>query len=269
MTDVDVGAGALLARVIVNRLWQQHFGRGLVATTSDFGTRGGPPTHPELLDWLATELIRNGWKLKPIQRLMMLSSTYQQSSQLDVDKLAKDPDNLLVWRRPKKRMEAEVLRDAILQVGGILDGTMYGPGTLDTSARRRSIYFTVKRSKLIPMLQVFDCPDGLSGVGERQATTIAPQALLLLNNPQVRAASKGLAKHVAPTAETPLESAIVQAYEITMSRPPVSGELQAELAFINQQADSHHQAGRADPRQLALADFCQILLCLNEFVYID
>ena len=269
MTDVDEGAGALLARVIVNRLWQQHFGRGLVATTSDFGIRGGPPTHPELLDWLASELIRHDWKLKPIHRLMMLSSTYQQSSSLEADKLAKDPDNLLLWRRPKKRLEAEVLRDAILQVGGILDETMYGPGTLDTATRRRSIYFTVKRSKLIPMLQVFDCPDGLSGIGERQATTIAPQALLLLNNPQVRAASKGLAKHVAPTAETPLEAAITQAYEIAMSRPPVSDELQSEIAFINQQAASHQQAGHAEPRQLALADFCQILLCLNEFVYVD
>lgn len=269
MTDVDQGAGALLARVIVNRLWQQHFGRGLVATTSDFGVRGGPPTHPELLDWLASELIRNDWKLKPIHRLMMLSSTYQQSSQLQADKLAIDSENLLLWRRPKKRLEAEVLRDSILQVGGILDATMYGPGTLDTATRRRSIYFTVKRSKLIPMLQVFDCPDGLSGIGERQATTIAPQALLLLNNPQVRAASKGLAQQVAPNAETTLEAAITQAYEIAMSRPPVADELQAEIAFINQQTASHQQAGHSDPRQLAIADFCQILLCLNEFVYVD
>lgn len=269
MTDVDAGAGALLARVIVNRLWQQHFGRGLVATTSDFGVRGGPPTHPELLDWLAAELIRNDWKLKPIHRLMMLSSTYQQSSDLDANKLAKDADNILVWRRPKKRLEAEVLRDAILRVGGILDETMYGPGTLDTGTRRRSIYFTIKRSKLIPMLQVFDCPDGLSGIGERQATTIAPQALLLLNNPQVRTASKGLAQKVAPAADTPLEAAITQAYEIAMARPPVAEELQSEIAFINQQTASHQQAGHGEPRQLAIADFCQILLCLNEFVYVD
>ena len=269
MTDVDSGAGALLARVIVNRLFQQHFGRGLVATTSDFGVRGGPPSHPELLDWLAAELIRNDWKLKPIHRLMMLSSTYQQSSKLDAAKLALDADNVLVWRRPKKRLEAEVLRDAILQVGGILDTTMYGPGTLDTATRRRSIYFTIKRSKLIPMLQVFDCPDGLSGVGERQATTIAPQALLLLNNPRVREASKGLARQVAPTAETPVEAAVNQAYEITMSRPATADELQSAVRFVAEQSASHQQAGHGEPRQLALADFCQILLCLNEFVYVD
>jgi hypothetical protein len=253
----------------VNRLWQQHFGRGLVATVSDFGVRGTPPTHPELLDWLAAELIRNGWKLKPIHRLMMLSSTYQQSSDLHADKLKIDADNLLLWRRPKKRLEAEVLRDAILQVGGILDDTMYGPGTLDTATKRRSIYFTVKRSKLIPMLQVFDCPDGLSGIGERQATTIAPQALLLLNNPRVRESCKELAKRIAPNSETPVNAAISQAYEVTMSRPPTADELQAGLAFIDQETKSHQAAGHPDPRHLAVADYCQILLCLNEFVYVE
>lgn len=269
MTDVDDGAGALLARVIVNRLWQQHFGRGLVATVSDFGVRGTPPTHPELLDWLAAELIRNGWKLKPIHRLMLLSKTYQQSSRLDAGKLKIDEGNQWLWHRPKKRLEAEVLRDAILQVGGLLDDKMFGPGTLDVASRRRSIYFTVKRSKLIPMLQVFDCPDALSGIGERQATTIAPQALLLLNNPQVRESSKQLAKQIAATAEAPLDAAISQGYEITMSRPPTADELDAGRTFIDQQTKSHQAAGHAEPRQLAIADYCQILLCLNEFVYVD
>jgi hypothetical protein len=269
MTDVDEGAGALLSRVIVNRLWQQHFGRGLVATVSDFGVRGTPPTHPELLDWLAAELIRNNWKLKPIHRLMLLSNTYQQSSRLETDKLKLDADNLLLWRRPKKRLEAEVLRDAILQVGGLLDDKMYGPGTLDVGSRRRSIYFTVKRSKLIPMLQVFDCPDALSGIGERQATTIAPQALLLLNNPQVREACKHLAKQVAPTNESPLNTAITQAYETTVSRTPTADELDAGLAFIEQQTKSHQASGQTDAQQLAIADFCQILLCLNEFCYLE
>ncbi|MDB5390722.1 MAG: hypothetical protein JWM11_6368 [Planctomycetaceae bacterium] len=269
MTDLDEGAGALLARVAVNRLWQQHLGRGVVGTVSDFGVKGEKPTHPELLDWLAGELIRNGWKLKPMHRLIMLSATYQQSSNLDSAKVTADPDNKLVWRRPKKRLEAEVLRDAILKVGGLLDESMFGPGTLDTASNRRSIYFTVKRSKLIPMLQVFDCPDALSGVGERQATIIAPQALLLMNNARVREASKRLAKHVAPAAETPLEAAIIDAYSITVSRPPAADELKTAIAFVTQQTESHKQSGHAEPRSLALADMCQILLCLNEFVYID
>lgn len=269
MTDLDEGAGALLARVAVNRLWQQHMGRGIVATVSDFGIKGEKPTHPELLDWLASELIRNEWKLKPMHRLIMLSATYQQSSSLDPAKQLVDPDNRLVWRRPKKRLEAEVLRDAILKVGGLLDESMYGPGTLDTNSNRRSIYFTVKRSKLIPMLQVFDCPDALSGVGERQATIIAPQALLLMNNPRVREASKKLAKRISPAAETPLETALAEAYSVTVSRPPEPDELKTAVAFVTQQTESHKQAGHAEPSQLALADMCQILLCLNEFVYVD
>lgn len=269
MTDVDEGAGALLARVIVNRLWQQHFGRGLVATVSDFGVRGTPPSHPELLDWLATELIRNEWKLKPIHRLMLLSNTYQQNSHLYADKLKLDADNQWLWRRPKKRLEAEVLRDSILQVGGILDDKMFGAGTLDTNSKRRSIYFTVKRSKLIPMLQVFDCPDALSGIGERQATTIAPQALLLMNNPGVRESCKELAKRVAPASDTTTNVAITQAYEITISRPPTEDELQSGVSFIEHQTKSHEMSGHPEPRQLAIADYCQILLCLNEFVYVD
>ena len=273
MTDLEFGAGALLARVAVNRIWQQHLGRGIVGTVSDFGIKGESPTHPELLDWLAMELIQNGWKLKPIHRLIMLSSTYQQNSDLDPAKRSIDPENKTVWRRSKKRLEAEILRDAILKAGGILDESMYGPGTLDTASNRRSIYFTVKRSKLIPMLQVFDCPDGLSGIGERQATVIAPQALLLLNNPRVREAAKQLAKRVrqssdAPTS-APLAAALTQAYIVTLSRPPADDELKTALDFVNRQTESHQQSGHAEPDLLALADMCQILLCLNEFVYVD
>src|SRR5207244_6323242 len=186
ITDVDQGAGRLLARVIVNRLWQHHLGRGIVATPSDFGTRGERPTHPELLDWLATELIRNGWRLKPIHKLIVTSSTYMQSSQRDDAKARVDPDNRLFWRRPPHRLEAEVIRDALLSVSGALDTRMFGPGTLNSANKRRSIYSTVKRSKLMPMMQLFDAPEALGGVAQRPTTTIAPQALLLMNNPNVR-----------------------------------------------------------------------------------
>src|SRR6185503_599914 len=156
LTDVDHGAGALAARVMANRLWQHHLGRGIVATPSDFGTRGAPPTHPELLDHLASELVQGGWRLKPLQRLIMLSSTYQAASTYDLAKAAADPDNQLFWRRPARRLESESIRDTMLSVAGMLDTTMYGPGTLNPASKRRSVYFTVKRSSLIPMMTVFD-----------------------------------------------------------------------------------------------------------------
>src|SRR5262249_28234691 len=139
VTDVDEGAGALLARVIVNRLWQHHMGRGIVATPSDFGTQGERPTHPELLDWLAGELIRNGWRLKPIHKLIMTSKAYMQSSANDPARAKIDRDNKLCWRFNRRRLEAEIVRDSMLSVSGLLDENMFGPGTLDESMKRRSI----------------------------------------------------------------------------------------------------------------------------------
>ncbi len=164
MTDVDEGAGRLLARVIVNRLWQHHFGRGIVATPSDFGTQGDKPTHPELLDWLAKELIDSGWKLKHIQKLMMTSAAYTEGSADDKTKPAVDPDDKLLWRFAPRRLEAEAIRDSILSVSGQLDPTMYGPGTLDPMQKRRAIYFTISCSQLIPMMTQFDAPDSLVGI---------------------------------------------------------------------------------------------------------
>ena len=184
--------GRLLARVIVNRLWQHHMGRGIVATPSDFGIRGERPTHPELLDHLAGELIKNGWKLKAIHKLIMTSAAYQESTLVDEAKVKLDRDNKLYWRQPVRRLEAEIIRDAILSVGGELDPKMFGPGTLDEKSKRRSIYFTVKRAKLMPMMVIFDAPEALSGMAERPTTTIAPQALHMLNNPQVRQAAEGV-----------------------------------------------------------------------------
>ncbi|MGE0608417.1 MAG: PSD1 and planctomycete cytochrome C domain-containing protein [Pirellulales bacterium] len=271
LTDVDNGAGALLARVMANRLWQHHLGRGIVATPSDFGTRGERPTHPELLDWLAGELIRQDWKLKPLHKQIMSSAAYRQSAQHDEARLAADGDNKLIWRQTRRRLEAEVVRDALLAVGGQLDTTMYGPGTLDGGSRRRSIYFTVKRSQIMPMLQVFDAPDALSGVGERPTTTIAPQALYLLNNPQARAAAKGLAERVATVDGNPstLEQAVSQAYQITLARLPTAEELAEDVAFVRAQGASYTSADPASQQLAALADFCQVLLCLNEFVYVE
>ncbi|MCI0639769.1 MAG: PSD1 and planctomycete cytochrome C domain-containing protein [Gemmataceae bacterium] len=266
LTDVDQGAGHLLARVIVNRLWQHHLGRGIVATPSDFGKRGEPPTHPELLDYLAQELIKNGWRLKPIHKLILTSAVYVQSAQVDEAKAKIDRDNKLFWRKPARRLEAEIIRDCVIAVGGELDKTMYGPGTLDPASKRRSIYFTVKRSKLVPMMVIFDAPEALSGMAERPTTTIAPQALHLLNNPQVRAAARGLARRAAPSADTPLEKAVEAAYRIALTRLPTREEAQDALAFLAQQtAMTPGAAGR----ETALTDFCHVLFCLNEFVYVD
>ena len=267
MTDVDNGAGRLLARVIVNRLWQHHMGRGIVATPSDFGIRGEKPTHPELLEYLAGELIKNGWQLKPIHKLIISSAVYQQSSTIDETKTKLDKDNQLFWRRPVKRLEAEVIRDSLLAVGGILDDKMYGPGTLDENSKRRSIYFTMKRSKLIPSLIIFDAPDGTTGVGERPTTTIAPQALHLLNNPQVRSYAHGLAKRIAPDDKVGFEQAIASAYRISLSREATTEEIKDGLEFLKGQMASY--SGKTDARHLALTDYCQTLMCLNEFVYVE
>ena len=269
ITDAREGAGPLLARVIVNRLWQHHLGAGIVATPSDFGTRGEAPTHPELLDWLASELVASGWRLKPIHKLIMLSAVYTQGSDVDPAKARIDPDNRLLWRRPVRRLEAEVIRDALLAVSGALDTTMYGPGTLDEASRRRSIYFTVKRSKLVPMMQVFDAPDGLQGAPARPTTTIAPQALLLMNNPNVRQCAKSFARRVASDAKTPAEEAVRRAYQLALARSPTEGELADAVSFLKGQIESHKSSGKGDGRELALTDFCQALFCVNEFVYVD
>jgi mono/diheme cytochrome c family protein len=266
MTDVDHGAGTLLARVIVNRLWQHHMGRGIVATPSDFGVRGELPTHPELLDYLASELIRNGWRLKPIQKLIVTSAVYRTTAAADEAKLKLDRDNTLCWRHPSRRLEAEAIRDSLLAISGQLDLTMYGPGTLDDGSKRRSIYFTMKRSKLIPMLVIFDAPDGTVGVGERPSTVVAPQALLLMNNPQVRQWATSFGARVGKDAQTP-DDAIQRAYRIALGRDPSTEELADGVAFVKREEASYN--GKANARELALTDFCQVLMCLSEVMYLE
>ena len=174
ITDDKYGAGQLLARVIVNRIWQHHMGRGIVATPSDFGTQGSAPSHPRLLDWLASELIRNQWQLKPIHRLILNSSVYKQSSDTNEARLTQDSENTLFWHHQELRLEGEVIRDAMLAISGQMDATMFGPGTLEPDMKRRSIYFFIKRSQLIPMMTLFDGPDTLQGIAVRSNTTVAP-----------------------------------------------------------------------------------------------
>ena len=270
LTDTDKGAGALLARVIVNRLWQHHLGRGLVSTPSDFGTRGEKPTHPELLDWLAGELIRSGWSLKSMHRAILLSAVYQMDSHIDERKLQLDRDNRLVWHQPMRRLEAEALRDSMMAVGDALETRMFGAGTLKETNSRRSIYFTVKRSQLVPILQVFDWPDALSGMGDRQTTTIAPQALLFMNDPQVRNWSAGLARRAEQAGAGNPTAVVKAAYRLVLGRDPAGEEMTDALSFLNRQELTFRNSPlQAKEKQEALVDFCQALLSLNEFAYVE
>ncbi len=253
ITDVEHGAGALLARVMVNRIWQQHFGVGLVPSANDFGKTGEACTQPELLDWLAGQLIENGWRLKPIHRLILSSRAWQQSSARDAVKEAADPSNSLFMRFVPQRLEAEAIRDSMLAVSGLLDRTLYGAGTRDENSRRRSIYFNIKRSQLIGSMVVFDQPEPLVSQGARPRTTVAPQALVLMNSPQARSWAEGLAKRLQAAGTVPEQ--IELAYRLCFFRAPTAEELAAGKAFL--ETGAH------------LAEYCQVVLSLNEMIYLN
>ena len=245
LADIELGSGALLARVIANRIWQHHFGRGIVTTPSDFGSRGAAPTHPQLLDYLAWELIRHDWSLKHLHRLIMQSATYQQS----VLQHVRSPlDDQLFRGRQLRRLEAEAIRDQMLVLSGAFDNRMYGPGTLDESQPRRSIYFRVKRSRLIPLMTLFDAPDALQGTAERPTTTVAPQALALLNAGHVKRLAMGFADRLTREAAQSLDAAVRRAYREALARQPSAEELRDAIAFIQQQRHEHeaNQQQRVD-----------------------
>jgi hypothetical protein len=269
ISDTEIGAGHLLARVIVNRLWQHHFGRGIVATASDFGKQGTPPTHPELLDHLANELIRGGWSLKRLHLRMLTSAAYRQSGAFRADQARIDPDNQWLWRRAPRRLEAEAIRDAMLAAAGLLDRHMYGPGTLEESHVRRSIYFTTKRSRLISMMQLFDAPEPLVSVGGRPSTTVAPQALLFMNNPQVRTWCAALGRQIAASASRSETAGIQTAYRMALGRAATDEELAAAGTFLTNQTASYAAGGKPNAAELAWADFCQTLFGLNEFIFVE
>jgi hypothetical protein len=266
ITDPKDGAGQLAARVMVNRLWQHHFGRGMVATPNDFGAQGEPPSHPELLDWLASDLMENGWRLKRLHKLMMTSSVYLQSAAFDEKRAKIDRENNYHWRRAPQRLEGEAIRDAMLSVAGMLDETMYGPGTLDQNMRRRSVYFFIKRSQLIPMMMLFDWPEHLVSIGARSVTTISPQSLMFMNSPQARQFAEGFAAQLQGKSA---EEAVRQAYQIAFGRDPVERERSLAAEFLARQKDLHQQAGHPDADRRAMIDLCQALMSLNEFVYME
>jgi hypothetical protein len=190
----------LVARVMVNRVWQHHFGKGIAASSSDFGFKGEKPTHPELIDWLATDFVKDGWSLKKLHKLIMLSATYQQSSQFRADAAQTDPENRLLWRYPRQRLEGEVIRDASLYISGLLNPAMGGPGVYPElpngmekaggwrlskkteDRNRRSIYIFVKRNLRYPMFETFDMPDTHESCARRNCTTSPLQALNMMND---------------------------------------------------------------------------------------
>jgi Protein of unknown function (DUF1553)/Protein of unknown function (DUF1549) len=269
----------LTARVIVNRLWQGHFGRGIVATPSDFGTQGTAPTHPELLDWLATELVKQEWSLKAIHRLMVMSATYRQASFASPGTRELDPDNALFSRMFRRRLEAEAVRDALLAVSGRLDTRVGGPSvfpdlpagvqtrggwTRSESAsdrNRRSVYVFVRRNLKYPLFDAFDAPDTNVTCPERNVSVNAPQALTLLNSNLVVEYAKAMATRIRQEAgeETSPEATVQRAYALAFSRTPDATETARGISFLKAAKDEASE----------LEDFCHALINLNEFVFVD
>ena len=295
MTDVDHGAGALVARVIVNRVWQHHFGSGLVRTVGDFGVRSEAPSHPELLEWLARDLVQHGWKLKRLHRLILTSAAYQQAS-AGITPASADPDNRLLWKRHPQRLEAEILRDSMLAVSGTLNLEAFGPGFKPPIAdeamlarnikdpypkdvkdsadvRRRSVYMFHKRVIPNPLLQAFDKPDAQQSCNRRDPTTVAPQALALLNDPFVRSVSLDFADRLLKEADNDPAKCIDRGYQLAVCRSPSDTERLASLEFletqIKERTTREPKPSADEARRRALADWCQILFSLNEFLYID
>ncbi len=301
LTDPD---NPLTGRVMVNRVWHHHFGTGIVATPGDFGIMGSRPTHPELLDWLTDDFVRNGWSLKRLHRLIMTSSTYRQSSGNREQARVADPSNQLLWRFPPQRLEAEAVRDSALAVAGLLNTAVGGRsvfpplpagmpkpvGGWDLSKdvsehNRRSVYIFVRRNDPYPMLSAIDFPDSHDSCSRRNRTTTAPQALTLLNGKLTAEWARHFAGRVLDQAAGDPGRQVEAAYSLAYSRPPDPWEKDTAQTFLARQADiiaaqtaeenaapvpdvaaaAGDAASRA--RAAALVDYCLMLLNSNEFVY--
>ncbi len=291
----------LSARVMVNRLWQHHFGEGLVRTPDNFGALASPPTHPELLDWLAGEFMEGGWRLKRLHKLMMLSSTYQMDAThaRESEYSQSDFANDFRWRAVRRRLESEPLRDAMLAVSGQLNAIALGPSFYPPASKesleglskkgadwgssppheqqRRSIYMMTKRSLLLPLMTTFDFSDTTQPCSQRNVSTVAPQALALLNNEFVHQQSAAFAARVIGEVGRDPSAQVERAWWLALARVPSESERAAALAHLA--AQSRHLQSRAEGdgktlgedevRQPALASLCHVLFNLNEFIYVD
>ncbi len=281
---IDPAVTPVLPRVMVNRVWQHHFGRGIVPTPDDFGHMGQPPTHPDLLEWLAQYFIEHDWSVKRLHRLIMLSSTYRMSGRADPGAVARDPNNRLYHHMPLRRLEAEAIRDAILAVSGRLNRTMFGPGVLpyltpfmegrgrpSTSGPldgdgRRSIYINVRRNFLTPMLLVFDYPVPFTTIGQRSVSNVPAQALTLMNSPFVVQQARRWAEkllHELPDSDN--EVRVRRLYLEAFSREPTATELHAAMEFLAAQAKEYG----TDANDIRVwADLCHVLFNVKEFIFI-
>jgi len=267
----------LTARVLANRLWQHHFGAGLVRTVNDFGIKGDRPSHPELLDWLAATLVEHGWRLKPVHRLLVLSQTYRQSSRSPraVEAQQIDPENRLLWKFNRRRLSAEEVRDAMLAVSGRLNPKAGGPSVMvpidstlvdllyepsqwrvtpDPSQHdRRSIYLLAKRNLRIPFFETFDGPALMTSCPRRESSTHAPQALELLNGQLSNDLAGALAERLRRESCGSPERAVDRAFQLTMGRAPTAAERERSLEFLRDQP---------------WKEFALALFNLNGFLYV-
>jgi hypothetical protein len=281
----------LTARVIVNRVWHYHFGEGLVRSPSDFGVAGQPPTHPELLDWLADWFVQHGWSIKQLHRLILTSNTYRMSKTWNAAYAAEDPENRLLWRVPYRRLEVEALRDSMLAVSGQLNRTMYGPsmyphvpraalaGSSDPDkiwkpfdereASRRTVYAFLKRSLVVPMLEVLDLCDTTRSAERRLVTTVAPQALTLFNGDFVNRQARHLADRLVREAGDDPALQVERAYRLALARQPRATERTELVHFLEHGLLPESGESPAQARRRALVQVCRVILNLNEFAYLD
>jgi hypothetical protein len=277
----------LTTRVFVNRIWQHHFGKGIVATSGNFGATGLRPTHPELLDWLATEFIRLGWSPKELHRMILTSTVYRQRSVVDDERHAKDPDNTLLSRFPFRRLEAEAIRDSVLKVAGRLDLTPFGPADeVDVAANdevkvhesekgsRRSVYAVRRRKTPVTMLELFDAPRVMLNCLRRPHSTVAPQALQLWNSSMMRTNARRFAERVRDAVGEDFGSQIRRIYLEAFCRRPnpkeVEGDTEAIRALRQHWKDHIEAEGLAgNAMHEALATYCHTILNSPDFLYVD
>jgi len=277
----------LTSRVMVNRLWRWHFGRGIVPTVDNFGRLGLPPSNQPLLDWMALRFVENGWSMKQMHKLIMLSNTYQMGSQFDEHAAEVDPENALQWRMNRRRLEAEEIRDAILAVAGDLDLTAGGSiltfkdrqyvsdtekrGGIDYDRNRRAVYIPVVRSSMYEVFQAFDLGDPATSNGDRNSTVIAPQALFMMNGSVVLQHTRTMAEKLLARNDVDDAGRIRDVYERAVGRPPSAKEIDRAMTFIAQ-VDHAMEARNPDAatrRIFAWQSFCKSLIGSNEFIYLN